>query len=265
MDEEKIRLRLTLEYDGTDFSGFQLQGKGERTVQGVLERALERLAGRPVRVHGAGRTDAGVHALGQVAHCDVGWGIPLERVAAALNANLPRDLSVRAVSRVEPGFHARFDATSRTYRYALWNRPTPSALLARYVWHVPQPLALRAMRAAAAELVGTHDFGAFGRPEEPGRSAVRRVMRLEVRPWKGCFLITVQGNAFLRQMARALVGTLQQAGTGRLDAAAVRRIRESRDRGECPPIAPPQGLCLVRVSYDGVREPIGIGVSQKVN
>jgi tRNA pseudouridine38-40 synthase len=247
------RLRLTVEYDGTDFAGFQLQGKGERTVQGELETAIGRLNGAQTRVYGAGRTDAGVHALGQVVHCTVTWRLPLEKTETAINALLPRDIRIRAAQGAEPRFHARFDATSRTYRYTVLNRPQGSALLRRYTLHEPRPLDVAAMRRAAGALTGTHDFAAFGRPEGPGKSTVRAVTRLDVRPWRDCVLVTVRGNAFLRQMVRAFVGTLLEVGRGRLDAERVRAIRESADRTACPAIAPARGLCLVRVDYDGIR------------
>ena len=251
------RLRLLLEYDGTDFAGFQLQGKGERTVQGTLEAAIARLSGESVRIHGAGRTDAGVHAFGQVAHFDTTWLIPRERVALALNGALPRDLVVKAASEAEPEFHARFSATARVYRYVVLNRVAPSALLGRYALHVRESLDVVAMREAARKLVGTYDFAAFGQPDTPGKSTVRQVSHVIVRPWKDVLLITVRGNAFLRQQVRSFVGTLLAAGLGKLSANDVRRIRESRDRAECPPVAPAQGLCLVRVEYSGVRPQLG--------
>ena len=250
------RVRLTLEYDGTDLAGFQLQGKGERTVQGDLEAVLLQMTGTQIRVSGAGRTDAGVHALGQVAHFDVDWKISEEKIVGALNAHLPRDISVRQAGYAEQEFHARYSATSRTYRYAILNRPQPSALLTRYVWHVTRPLNLVAMQEAGRVLCGTHDFATFGQPSAPGLSTVRLVERIVVRPWGSCLLITVRGNAFLRQMVRSLVGTLVMVGQERLDRGEVSKLLEVRDRRACPPIAPAKGLCLVKVGYDGQR--IGI-------
>lgn len=247
------RFFLTLEYDGTEFAGFQIQGKGERTVQGTLEAAIERLSGSFSRVHGAGRTDAGVHATRQMAHFDSDWRVPVERMSLALNGTLPRDLVVKSACVVSDQFHARYSASARVYRYVILNRAAPSALLGRYALHIREALNVEAMRQAAAELVGTHDFATFGLPDAPGKSTVRWVTDVRVRPWKDCILITVRGNAFLRQMVRAFVGTLLMAGQGRLTADAVRRIRESRDRAECPPVAPAQGLCLVRVEYGGQR------------
>ncbi len=242
-----------LEYDGTDFAGFQLQGQGERTVQGTLEAAIERLSGTVSRVHGAGRTDAGVHALGQVAHFESAWQVPGETLAAALNGVLPRDIVVRAARIAEPGFHARYSATARTYRYVILNRAAPSALLGRYALHVKKTLNVAAMQAAARHLVGTHDFAAFGRPSGRSKITVRQMRRVEVRTWRDCVLITVCGNAFLRQMVRAFVGTLLTVGNGALSPDDVTTIRESRDRVLCPLVAPAQGLCLVRVEYDGTR------------
>lgn len=245
--------RLVLEYDGTDFAGFQLQGKGERTVQGVLETAIERLAGQPSRVHGAGRTDAGVHATGQVAHFESSWRVPPDKLAAALNAELPRDLVVRRADHAPAGFHARYSATSRTYRYVVLNRPAPSALLGRFALHMTRALDVGAMRAAGARLIGTQDFAAFGRADAPNKSTVREVTNVDVRAWRDCVLISVRGNAFLRSMVRAFVGTLLKAGTRTLTPGDVDNLLESRDRAVCPPLAPAHGLCLVRVAYDGAR------------
>ena len=188
------RVCLTLEYDGTDFAGFQTQGKGERTVQGELEAALTQLTRTQIRVHGAGRTDAGVHALGQVAHFDVDWKISEDKIAGALSAYLPRDMSVRKVEQVEQEFHARFSATSRTYRYAILNRPQPSALLTRYVWHLTKPLDVEGMRETGRILCGAHDFATFGQPTAPGYSTVRVVEKIAVRSLGPCLLITVRGH-----------------------------------------------------------------------
>lgn len=242
-----------LEYDGTDFAGFQLQGKGERTVQGVLETTIARLSGEACRVHGAGRTDAGVHATGQVAHLESDWRVPADKLAAALNCELPRDLSVRRADHAPPGFHARFSATSRTYRYVVLNRPQRSALLGRFALHVPRALDVSAMRVAAARLIGTHDFAAFGRADVLGKSTVRDVTNVDVRAWRDCVLISARGNAFLRSMVRAFVGTLLKVGTGTLTPGDVGNLLERCDRAMCPSLAPAHGLCLVRVAYDGTR------------
>jgi tRNA pseudouridine38-40 synthase len=260
------RFRLLVEYDGTDFAGFQIQGKGERTVQGTLEAAIARLSGECCRIHGAGRTDAGVHATGQVVHFDSDWQIPVEKLPIALNGTLPPDLVVKAAAETDSEFHARYSASARIYRYVILNRQAASALLGRYALHMREPLDLSAMQRAASELVGIFDFAAFGQPDTPGKSTVRQISHLRIRPWKDCLLITVRGNAFLRQMVRAFIGTLLFAGQGKLTADDVRAIRESRDRANCPPVAPAQGLCLVRVEYGGTRPRLDeeINVSEKI-
>jgi tRNA pseudouridine38-40 synthase len=205
-------LRLTLEYDGTDFAGFQLQAPGWRTVQGELETGIQKLSGEFSRVHGAGRTDAGVHALGQVAHFESNWGIPLSHLGRTLNNALPDDLVVKTAAAAAPGFHSRYSATSRTYRYVILNRDVPSALLGRFAYNLRASLDLEAMRAASQLLIGSHDFAAFGKASAPGSSTVRYMERFDIRTWKDCVLITVRGNAFLRQQVRAFVGTLLEVG-----------------------------------------------------
>ncbi len=247
------RFRLTLEYDGTDFLGFQYLGEGRRSVQEEVERAIGRVTGEVVRVHGAGRTDAGVHARGQVVHFDLNGGLDPVRLRGNLNGVLPEDVSVRRCTLVEAGFHSRFDATGRTYLYCIHNRVSRSALLGRYAWHVPDRLDLSEMRRAAAILVGTHDFAAFGRAARVELSTVRQVRRIRVRRWRGLVLVSIEGNAFLRHMVRAAVSTLVQAGRGRLPVAEVEGILASKDPDRCPAIAPAKGLCLMSVKYTGNR------------
>lgn len=219
----------------------------------MLEAAIRKLSGETVRVHCAGRTDAGVHALGQIVHFDTDWQIPVSALSRAMTGVLPPDLAIKDAGVAEPGFHSRFSATARVYRYVILNRQAPSALLGRYALHFRDPLDLDAMRAAASLLEGSHDFATFGKPAKPGECTVRRITQVRVRPFKDCVLITVRGNAFLRHMVRAFAGTLIDAGRGAITPADVERIRESRDRALCPTVAPPQGLCLVRVEYDGTR------------
>ena len=246
------RFRLVAEYDGTDFAGFQVQAPGLRTVQGELEAAIKRLAGE-ARVHGAGRTDAGVHAAGQVVHFDTDWSVPVGRIAYALNGELPRDVVVTDAQVVDATFHARFSATARTYRYTIWRGEHRSPLCDRLAWHVRTPLDETAMRAAARELTGTHDYGAFGQPDEVGKSTVRHMFEWTFDGAADFSHITVRGNAFLRSQVRAFVGTLAQVGLAKLSVRDVVRIRESRDRTQCPSIAPARGLTLWRVHYDGTR------------
>ena len=243
--------KATLEYDGTDFVGFQWQNNG-RGVQNALEDAIQTRTGQTVRLTGAGRTDSGVHALGQVVSFGVETQIPLERMARALNSALPPDASIRKVEEVGPEFNARFSASSRVYGYLILNRPVPSALLRRYTTHIFEPLNVEAMAAAASLLLGEQDFAAFSNETEPDMVTMRDVMRCQVSRHRDLVLVRMEGNAFLRGMVRTTVGTLIEVGLGKRQPNDMRTVLASRDRSRAGPSAPPQGLCLLRVRY-GVR------------
>ena len=243
-------LRLCLEYDGTDFHGFQKQPR-LRTVQGELEQVLGRVMGEPIRLIGAGRTDAGVHATGQVANFLTDNRIPIKRLPAALNSVLPLDLAVKAADEVELDFHARRWAVSRRYQYLLVAQSQPSALLARYAHWVPQALAVREMNQAARYFLGEHDFCSFQASGSQTRHTVRRVTAASVRRVGRLVVITLEANAFLYQMVRIMVGTLLQVGMGKFAPERVKAIMESADRRQAGKTAPARGLCLVRVSYQG--------------
>ena len=266
-------LKLTLSYDGSRLVGWQRQAEGE-SVQGVLEDALARFEGGPVTVHGAGRTDAGVHALGQVASVEVTFAHDPATLARALNAQLPDDVRVLAVEDAAPGFHARFDARSKTYRYCIRNGPVASPFERAFVWHVPQPLDVEAMRQAASRLLGRHDFSAFRSIGTHAPDAVRTLHASAVVetpgavPWllstattspsasrcssDGGRVLTyeVTGDGFLRHMVRAIVGTLVEVGRGWRDPAQMDALLQSGDRARAGATAPAQGLFLVRVVYD---------------
>ncbi len=245
------RLRAVIEYDGTDFAGWQAQAEERgRTVQVVLEQAILRITGEAVRVVGAGRTDAGVHAIGQAAHFDTGWARPVAVLRRALAAVLPADVVVTGLAEAPLGFHARYSARERTYVYTIFNRPIRAPLLARTSWHVEMPLDVAAMAAAAAPLVGHHDFRAFGQPMRVGASTVRRVTRLAVEAQGECIVVTVAADAFLRHMVRRMVFALTEVGRGRLTAEDVAVILASTDPQRLHGLAPPQGLCLVGVTYE---------------
>jgi len=241
-------LRLTLEYDGSGFSGFQRQ-PSRRTVQGELEAALSRLLREPVRVIGAGRTDAGVHATGQVANFITTRPLLLEKAAEIFNAALPPDLVVREVEEVELGFHSRRMAKSRTYRYTAFNQPLRSARLSRFVGWVAQPLALEPMNQAARLLLGEHDFAAFQASGSPTKSTFRRLLRAACRRLGDLVWIVLEADAFLYQMARIIVSSLFLVGTGRESVEWLGSLLASKDRRLAPPPAPAQGLCLVKVRY----------------
>jgi len=253
-------MRLTVEYDGSEFCGFQWQ-PGVRTVARVLENALERLLRETVKITGAGRTDSGVHATGQVISFTTTRPFPFERLVVALNALLPRDLSVRDAAEVETGFSARFSAIERTYVYAIRNAPGPSALTDRYAWGVARPLDLEAMRAAGSCLIGEHDFRAFSAPAEG--PAVRNVRRLEIKPLERLVRVEIAAGGFLRHMVRVVIGTLVECGEGRRDPAGMAGVLASADRSRAGVTAPPQGLYLAGVrypqGYDSYAEPPVLG------
>lgn len=244
-------IRLDLEYDGSAYAGFGLQPR-RPTIQGEIERALAETLGERVRVTAAGRTDAGVHAAAQVVSFRTGSGLGVDALVRALNARLPEDVQVLAAADVPPDFDARRSALRRHYRYTIWRGDRRNLWWRRYCHHVPGPLDLAAMRAAAASLVGRHDFAAFasGLGEDPGvRSTVRTVEQAE---WieDGLLLhFAIAADAFLRHMVRAIVGTLLWVGRGRLDPPAVAAILAGRDRRRAGPNAPACGLMLVGVDY----------------
>lgn len=234
--------------------GWQRQAEGD-SVQSVLEDALARFEGKPVTVHGAGRTDAGVHALGQVASAEVTFTHDVTTLVRALNAQLPEDVRVLSVDDAAPGFHARFSARSKTYRYCIRNGAIASPFERAFVWHVPQPLDVVAMREAAARLMGRHDFSSFRSIGTEVPDAVRTLTvsaLTEVRSSDTDALLTydVSGDGFLRHMVRAIVGTLVEVGRGWRDPAQMDALLQAKDRARAGATAPPQGLFLVRVDYD---------------
>jgi tRNA pseudouridine38-40 synthase len=245
-------VRLTLAYDGTSFRGWARQ-RGQRTVQGVLEDALSRVLGEVPRLSVAGRTDAGVHARGQVVSFAAEPGVDVERVRRALNAMVSPEVVVTDARWAPGGFDARFSASAREYRYRIDVGDVPDPFSARFVWHRAGQLSVGWMREAAQPLVGEHDFASFGRPHKPGGSTVRRLDRLAVSRRGDRVEITARGNAFLRQMVRSLVGTLVEVGEGRMEPGSMPQVLAARDRGAAGQVAPAHGLTLERVVYGGRR------------
>jgi tRNA pseudouridine38-40 synthase len=241
-------LKLTLAYDGTRLVGWQRQADGD-SVQGLLEDALARFEGASVTVHGAGRTDAGVHALGQVASVQVTCAHDLATLTRALNAQLPEDVRVLAIDEMPADFHARFNARSKTYRYEIRHGTIADPFERAYVWHMPERLAAEAMVAAADVLIGTHDFAAFQSIGTPTRNSVRTVTQSTVIDANGRMTYEISGDGFLRHMVRAIVGTLVEIGRGFREPALMASLLRGSARGDAGPTAPPQGLFLVRVDY----------------
>jgi tRNA pseudouridine38-40 synthase len=282
-----MRLLGVVEYDGTDFAGFQLQAHRDRiqprTVQAELEHAIAAATGSTVRIMCAGRTDAGVHARGQVVHFDVDAPPrePFDRVRLAINAHLPADICLQTLEEAPAGFHCRYSARARTYRYQILNAPSPSPLTRRFAYHVRRPLDVPRMTEAAQHLIGVHDFRAFA-AGETGDVTLRHFYRAQIdetsAPWPKpdtiwhnlrwrapdasetpptanasearLVGIEVEANAFLRHMVRRIAGTLVRVGLGRLEPDAVAAIVASREKRLAGPAVPAAGLCLLRVTYD---------------
>jgi tRNA pseudouridine38-40 synthase len=247
-------IKLTLEYDGTGYCGWQRQrgsaAAGPPSVQATLEAAVRDIAGEPAAVVGAGRTDAGVHARGQVAVFATASRIPIVRFPPALNAHLPADTCVLEAEEVPEGFHARRDAVSRTYRYEILNRPAPSALLRHRAYHISEPLDVAAMGRALAAFIGRHDFAAYRGLGSPVRTTLCTVLGAEWTAHEERLCLTITADRFLRHMVRMIVGTLVRVGLRRLPVDAPGEYLADPDSRRTGPTAPPHGLYLLRVDYD---------------
>lgn len=244
-------IKLTISYDGTGFHGFQSQPR-LRTVQGELERAILKLTGESVKVIGSGRTDAGVHAWGQVVNFLTASRIPAEKWPIAMNVNLPSDIVVRSAEEVPVSFHSRYDAVGKVYRYQIDRGRYPDVFLRRYAWHVPQDLDLAAMQEAAGHMAGEHDFTSFCSSATPVEDKVRQVQKVQIEEREHLLWITVEGSGFLWNMVRIMVGTLVDAGRGRIAPDQIPEILRARDRTVAGETAPAHGLTLLRVHYTGV-------------
>ncbi|MEZ6050461.1 MAG: tRNA pseudouridine(38-40) synthase TruA [Planctomycetaceae bacterium] len=252
-------IRLTIAYQGTNYAGWQVQ-PNQPSVQGTIEAALNTLTGESIRIHGAGRTDAGVHAIGQVAHFSTSASIPPDRFAAALNRELPSDVIIRESSEVPEGFHARYSAVRKQYRFLIDTNALTPPWLRDLVWRVPGPIDEQALCAGAQKLVGRHDFSAFESKSSPEEDSCRTIFEIDVtrQPitlgWQydhQVLAIAITADGFLYNMVRSIVGTLVQVAQGRWTADDVTRILNSRDRSQAGATAPPQGLTLMWVDYAG--------------
>lgn len=243
------RVALLIEYDGGRYGGSQFQ-KNAPSIQAELESALLKLTGEQTRIAFAGRTDAGVHATGQVAAFTTDSNLDAGVFVSGLNAHLPQDIAVRAARFVHGRFNPRREAESRTYRYTIYNQPIRSPLWRGRAWRFAVPLDAARMQKAADVLAGTHDFAAFSRRE--GVSTVRTVSRCAVERRGSLVIVEVMANAFLRQQVRRTVGVLAQAGSEKMTVADVRALLTRAEPCTAEPVAPPEGLCLVRVAYPGL-------------
>ena len=243
------RYKLTIEYDGRPFVGWQIQDNGP-SVQGVMVQALEAFCGEKVSVQGAGRTDAGVHALGQVGHVDLAKDWDEDTVRDALNAHLrPHPVAILKAERVDGSFDARFSAIRRHYLYRIVNRRADLALERGRAWRIAQPLDLPAMQAAAQRLVGRHDFTTFRNVECQAKSPVKTLDQLDVRRAADDIQVVASARSFLHSQVRSMVGALALVGEGKWTADDVSVALAKRDRAACAPVAPPDGLYLARVDY----------------
>ncbi len=237
-----------VEYDGTSYHGSQVQANAP-TIQEKLERALATVTQEHIHIRFAGRTDAGVHAAGQVIDFWTTWQRSLEELHRALNAVLPSDIAIRELSLTAEDFHSRYSAHSRVYRYSIWNRPVRSPLHRRTHLHVPRRLDIEQMTRAGQVLVGEHDFRTFGAPMQPGGSTVRVVTRVDVWRDSDEVFVEIEANAFLRRMARRIVAALIDVGHGRLTLEELAEALEAADPARIQGMAPAHGLCLVKVHY----------------
>lgn len=241
-------IKLTLEYDGESYHGWQRQPQ-VTTIQGAIEEALARILQEKMHLIGASRTDAGVHARGQVANFKTQNRISLKDLKAALNSLLARDIVVRHATLVADDFHARYHAKSKLYCYTILNSPFPSPFFRKYAYFFPHSLDIAAMKRAAKFLVGRHDFSSFRGAGASRGGCLRKVKRLRISTEKDLVLLDIEADGFLHNMARIMAGTLVEVGRGKIAAGEVRRILRAKDRRQAGPTLPAQGLCLLKVKY----------------
>ncbi len=242
-------IKLTIEYDGKNYAGWQTQNKKHKTIQQTLEKALQKILRKRIRIIGSGRTDAGVHAQAQVANFKTDSNIAIEKLQKALNAVLPDDIAVIETEEVGLNFHSRFSAKSKVYRYTILNRPSRSAILRDTAYFFPYPLNLKLMRKDARILLGRHNFKSFQAADKKERGAVRTIKNFKVIRDKDFIYIDIESDGFLYNMVRNIVGTLIEIGRGKFPEGSLRKILESRNRKLAGPTVPARGLSLIKVNY----------------
>lgn len=242
-------LKLTIQYDGTRYKGWQRLGNTENTLQGKIEQVLSRMTGETIEIIGSGRTDMGVHAQGQVANFKTSCTKSVDEIQQYLYQYLPEDIVVSQIEEVDERFHARYHAVAKEYVYKIWNAPYHNPFLRKYVVHIPQPLNLEAMQRAVPYLLGEHDFSAFVSSRSKKKSNIRELYSIDITKQDSLIELTFRGNGFLHNMVRIITGTLLEVGHGRMKPAYLKEILERRDRTLAGPTAPAKGLHLVKVYY----------------
>lgn len=245
-------IKLTIEYDGTDYAGWQIQNRSKsrkKTIQKTLENALNQILQERIKVIASGRTDAGVHALAQVANFKTKSKLSGKNIQNALNSILPRDIRIKHVEDTHPNFHARFAAKSKLYRYTILNDSFASPFLRRYCYLVKYPLNIKKMRQAAQYLLGRHDLRSFQAVDKRERDSVRSIKRLEIRKTKDIIYLEIEADGFLYHMVRNIAGTMIEVGRGKINPLQIKEILKAKNRVYAGPCAAAKGLCLVRVRY----------------
>lgn len=242
-------IRLLIQYEGTRYQGWQRQESSENTIQGRLEKLLSQMCSEKVELQGSGRTDAGVHAMGQVANFHTNSALSTEEMLQYINTYLPQDIAVVQVTEAAERFHSRLNATGKCYQYRVWNSSVPNVFLRRYALEYPQTLAIEAMRQAASGFLGEHDFKSFTSTKKGKKSTVRRIDSIDIVQEGNLITFTFRGNGFLYHMVRILMGTLLEVGEGRRTAASIPELIAAKSREEAGPLVPSKGLMLKEVYY----------------
>ena len=242
-------IRLLIQYEGTRYQGWQRQESSENTIQGRLEKLLSQMCSEKVELQGSGRTDAGVHAMGQVANFHTNSSLSTEEMLQYINTYLPQDIAVVQVTEAAERFHSRLNATGKCYQYRVWNSSVPNVFLRRYALEYPQTLDIEAMRQAASGFLGEHDFKSFTSTKKGKKSTVRRIDSIDIVQEGNLITFTFRGNGFLYHMVRILMGTLLEVGEGRRTAASIPELIAAKSREEAGPLVPSKGLMLKEVYY----------------
>ena len=242
-------IKLTIEYDGKDFNGWQKQ-PNELNIQGEIERAIKGVTKEDVELYASGRTDAGVHAIGQVANFKTNTSIPIEKIATAINSQLKYSIRIKSAEEVPMEFHSRYNCKEKTYAYVINNEEQASAIFRNLEYHFPKKLDIEKMKKAAKYFVGEHDFSAFKSSGTSSKSSVRKIYSSEVYMYNGRIIIKLTGNGFLYNMVRIISGTLLEVGLGTINPEDIEKIIESKDRKKAGKTLPPHGLYLIKVEYN---------------